>query len=252
MIGPHLSPLPQGEEAGFAAGEGSVRLFASLNVYRDVDFRSAAMNMAVDEALLEVAIVPSIRFYRWDHPALSFGYFGKFAEVAEYRNERELVRRWTGGGIVFHGEDLTYSIIIPSTDRAFAESSTAIYEKVHRALCNAFAKNGHAAELAAVAAAYDRRDPALIERRYSNCFENPVRADVMLNGQKVAGAAQRRTRRGLLHQGSIQQAPDSLVGIFGLELSSACRRKPLDPALLARAEEIAEQKYGSSAWLQRR
>ena len=51
--------------------------------------------------------------------------------------ERDLVRRWTGGGIVFHGDDLTYSIVIPASDPAFDESSIAIYEKIHRALCAA-------------------------------------------------------------------------------------------------------------------
>ena len=54
-------------------------LFAALDVYHDGAAHSAAMNMAIDEALLEYAAVPSIRFYRWHSPALSFGYFGKFA-----------------------------------------------------------------------------------------------------------------------------------------------------------------------------
>ena len=57
-------------------------IFAALHVYHDDTPRSAAMNMAVDEALLELATAPSLRVYRWDHPALSFGYFGRYAEVA--------------------------------------------------------------------------------------------------------------------------------------------------------------------------
>jgi lipoate-protein ligase A len=77
------------------------------------------MNMAIDEALLESLTLPAVRFYRWQSPALSFGYFGRFADVASYQSERDLVRRWTGGGIVFHGEDLTYSILIPANDAAF-------------------------------------------------------------------------------------------------------------------------------------
>src|ERR1700751_1892034 len=112
-------------------------MFAALNVYHDAAAHSAAMNMAIDEALLEYATVPSIRFYRWHSPALSFGYFGKFAHVAGYAGERDLVRRWTGGGIVFHGEDLTYSIVIPANDKAFSESLMAIYEKGHRVVCDA-------------------------------------------------------------------------------------------------------------------
>src|SRR6266487_4683767 len=123
-------------------------MFAALNVYHDGAAHSAAMNMAIDEALLEHATVPSIRFYRWHSPALSFGYFGKFAYVACYAGERDLVRRWTGGGIVFHGDDLTYSIVIPVSDPVFDESSIAIYEKIHRALADALNANGASAVIA--------------------------------------------------------------------------------------------------------
>src|SRR6266705_1853321 len=127
-----------------------MKFFERLTIYQDLTPRSTAMNMAIDEALLEAARVPSIRFYRWKSPALSFGYFGRFADVAEYAIERDLVRRWTGGGIVFHGEDLTYSVIVPADDAAFAESSNSIYEIVHRALRNVLATNGGRVELAAI------------------------------------------------------------------------------------------------------
>ena len=80
-------------------------IFTSLEIYHDIDSRSAALNMAIDEALFETAAIPSIRFYKWDHPALSFGYSGKFGDVANRATERDIVRRWTGGGIVLHGED---------------------------------------------------------------------------------------------------------------------------------------------------
>ena len=130
-------------------------LFAALDIYYNDDEHSAAMNMAIDEALLDSVAVPSIRFYRWRSSALSFGYFGRFADVADYAGERDLVRRWTGGGIVFHEEDLTYSIVIPPGDPVFSESSMSIYEKIHRALCNAFAANGERVELAPVAGVVD-------------------------------------------------------------------------------------------------
>src|SRR6478609_4312388 len=98
-------------------------LFADLTIYHDERPHSGAMNMAIDEALLETVVVPSIRFYRWRSPALSFGYFGRFSDVARYAAQRDLVRRWTGGGIVFHGDDVTYSIVIPMSDAVFDESS---------------------------------------------------------------------------------------------------------------------------------
>lgn len=217
-------------------------LFANLDVYHDTTPRSAAMNMAIDEALLETATVPTIRFYQWDHPALSFGYFGKFDDVADH--DRDIVRRWTGGGVVFHGEDLTYSIVIPATDAAFGESSMSIYEKIHDALGATLAASGQRVELAAIGS------PKISE----SCFANPVRADILLDGCKVAGAAQRRTRRGLLQQGSIQNVEfgNGFADSFARVLCPECRQKPLDDALLVRAEGIAEQKYGTSAWLRRR
>ncbi|HJX81864.1 MAG TPA: hypothetical protein VJ248_07525, partial [Candidatus Udaeobacter sp.] len=117
-------------------------LFRTLEVCHDQAARSAAMNMAIDEALLGYATKPIIRFYRWNSPALSFGYFGRFTDVASYQGERDLVRRWTGGGMVLHGDDTTYSIAIPANDAAFAESSISIYEKIHRALVDALAETG--------------------------------------------------------------------------------------------------------------
>ncbi len=232
-------------------------LFASLHVYHDIPSRSAALNMAIDEALLETAEIPAIRFYRWDHPALSFGYFGKFSEIANHSAERDLVRRWTGGGIVFHGDDLTYSIVIPAADPVFSESSMSIYERIHNAIRNVLAANGAHTELAPVAAVSDRGEQkvsAIRDRRYNNCFANPVRADVLSNGRKIAGAAQRRTRRGLLQQGSIQGVdlnknfPDQVAS----ELCAKCCYKMLDECLVARAQEIAEHKYSGPSWLQRR
>jgi lipoyl(octanoyl) transferase len=242
-------------------------LFASLSVYHDIDSRSAALNMAMDEALLEIAAIPTIRFYQWDHPALSFGYFGKFEEVMNYN--RDIVRRWTGGGIVFHGEDLTYSIVIPSGHPAFGESATSIYERVHRAICDVFNENGKRAELVSVAAVSDRRgrkESAIRDRRYNNCFANPVCADVISHGRKIAGAAQRRTRRGLLQQGSIQLATGRVrvatatgnvdlggfADSFAKNLCDECRPEKLNNALLALAEEIAERKYGTDSWLLKR
>ena len=183
------------------------KLFPALDVYHDTMPHSAAMNMAIDEALLECAKIPSIRFYRWDHAALSFGYFGRFAEVANYAARRDLVRRWTGGGIVLHEDDLTYSIVITANHPVFAKSSMSIYAAVHKAIRDALAANGQRAELATVAALYERQnetDSAVADRRYSTlregntgaCFSNPVQsltgreqvdAFVIHNGGRASG-----------------------------------------------------------------
>jgi lipoyl(octanoyl) transferase len=229
-------------------------LFPHLTIYHDESPHSATTNMAIDEALLETAVVPTIRFYRWRSPALSFGYFGKFSDVAIYAAERDLVRRWTGGGIVFHGDDLTYSIVIPASDPVFDESSIAVYEKIHRALADAL--NG-VGERAVVAGGVDPGGIALSKHAAAsayNCFANPVRADIMINGRKIAGAAQRRTRRGLLQQGSIQGTTTNtdLAEKFAQALSTNCSEIEISEELFQRAQELAQHKYGTESWVRKR
>ena len=210
--------------------------------------------MAIDEALLEGATVPSIRFYRWQSPALSFGYFGRFADVSNYAAERDLVRRWTGGGIVLHGDDLTYSIVIPVSDPAFGESSISIYEKIHRALADALNRMGKRAELVGSARCADRIPPPPDAFHTNMCFVTPVRADVLNNGRKIAGAAQRRTRHGLLQQGSIQgiEPKIGLAERFARSLSANCSEREIGDAILNRAAELAQRRYGTDPWLHKR
>lgn len=215
-----------------------------LHVYDDGERRSAALNMALDEALLENASAPLLRFYRWRRPSLSFGYFGHYAEVENQSSHREIVRRWTGGGIVPHGDDLTYSVIVPASHPWFARSSLEIYAELHDAIRQALQVNGIEAVLA------NSAGPRVSEA----CFANAVRADVLSNGRKIAGAAHRRTRAGLLHQGSIQRS--DLPGRFrdGLAriLCERSERKTASPEVLARASRIAEAKYSAVEWLKRR
>jgi lipoate-protein ligase A len=228
------------------------RLFAALNFFHDDTPRSAAMNMAIDEALLECAAVPSIRFYCWQSPALSFGYFGKFVDVAIYASERDIVRRWTGGGIVFHGEDLTYTIVIPASDSAFHGSSMTVYERIHCALVEALNEIGKHAEVVGPARCADRMPQRGAPT--GSCFATPVRADVMIDGRKIAGAAQRRTRRGLLQQGSIQgvNLGNRLANRFANALSPNCSKLKIEEEVFQRAREIAQQKYGTESWLRKR
>ena len=232
--------------------QASRALFAHLTIYHDEVPHSAAMNMAIDEALLETATIPTIRFYRWRSPALSFGYFGKFPDVAIYAAERDVVRRWTGGGIVFHGDDLTYSIVIPASDPMLDESSIVIYEKIHRALAEALNRSCRRAELVGSARCADRTPQRGVPT--DNCFANPVRADVMIDGRKIAGAAQRRTRRGLLQQGSIQgfSMKTDLAQKFAQALSTNCSEFEVTEEIFRRARELAQQKYGSDSWLNKR
>ena len=82
-------------------------IFDELTEVADPEPHDAALNMALDEVLLRRAAGPLLRVYRWARPAVSFGYFGKVADAEAAWPGREMVRRWTGGGIVPHGADVT-------------------------------------------------------------------------------------------------------------------------------------------------
>lgn len=214
-------------------------LFDEISAVLDAVPHDAALNMAIDEALLSVASGPVLRLYRWVRPAISFGYFGKWSEAVAAGADCEVVRRWTGGGIVPHGEDLTFSLVVPRAHPFFRvgprESYCAIHECVARAIGNA--------TLAAAA------QPQIS----SACFQNPVQHDVLVADRKVAGGAQRRTKAGLLHQGSIQDVGDreklteSLVQSF----AKTSRRLPLDAAVEAHAAALSQEKYARDDWTRR-
>jgi len=218
--------------------------WTSLQVFDDAEPRLAAMNMAIDEALLEHAQVRSLRFYRWRRPSLSFGYFGRYADARELGDERDLVRRWTGGGMVLHGSDLTYSIIIPKTSDDGIAGSRLVYEQIHETIRRVLSAGPAEIALAVTDA------PKISDA----CFANPVTADVLVHGRKIAGAAQRRTRAGLLHQGSIQYEalPAGFPETFAAELCPRHTQINFTSQLLTRAEELAVTRYGSEAWLRRR
>lgn len=218
-------------------------LFERLILHNDRARASAALNMALDEASLEHATRPVLRFYGWQRPALSFGYFGKFADVAGELETREVVRRWTGGGSVPHGDDLTYSLVTPATDPASTHGPAAVYAALHGAICAALRMEGRETELAATAAA----------KISDACFANPVRDDVMFRGRKIAGAAQRRTRGGFLHQGSIQ-IPDLSAAFrdrFARALAAQIQPEEIAPKTRDRAAVLATEKYGTDEWLRR-
>jgi lipoyl(octanoyl) transferase len=215
-----------------------------VHVVDDSEPKPAALNMAMDEALLEETTFPLLRFYRWRQPSISFGYFGRYAEAAAESDHREIVRRWTGGGIVSHGDDLTYSVMIPASHSFFEKTSREIYSVLHAAICGALARNGITAVLAEDAA----------PRISGQCFANAVRADVLSHGRKIAGAAHRRSRAGLLHQGSIQcrDLPDRFRWDLARIVCDRFEPKTVSPETRGRAAMIADEKYGTTAWLMRR
>ena len=104
---------------------------------------AADFNMAFDEALLESAsrlCKPFLRFYSWTQRAASFGYSQKYSGMALLTLLRPLVRRPTGGGLVTHDADWTYSVVFPPGHGWYALRATESYQRVHEWIRGAFAK----------------------------------------------------------------------------------------------------------------
>jgi lipoate-protein ligase A len=156
--------------------------------------------MAVDEALLEFGREmepPVLRFYSWSEAAASFGFSQKFSDVSQLTSLRPLVRRPTGGGLVPHDRDWTYSLVFPPSAEWYCLKAVKSYERVHAWLDAAFRKVGVVSHLAAES---QRTAPG-------ECFVGAEQFDVLVDGRKIAGAAQRRNKCGLLIQGSVQPPP---------------------------------------------
>ncbi len=95
--------------------------------------------MAVDEAIA-IAVrdgkVPStLRFYTWDPPCISIGYFQKLDETLKsFVHQRDIVRRITGGRAVFHGNDLSYSVVSRTDNKLFPDNIKGTYTGIAKAL----------------------------------------------------------------------------------------------------------------------
>lgn len=208
------------------------------------------LNMAIDELLLKQSTannIPILRIYDWNCPTVSFGY------VQQYPNAPQgysIVRRMTGGGIVDHGNDLTYTVVIPPSHPICTMDRIESYHIIHRAVKWALEFFGITVTLAV-------KDSPPVDRATMQCFITPTRYDVIGDGKKYAGSAQRRTRNGILHQGSISQSAannnntllsQQLVNGFEQELKTKFSRYQASSDFLAEAQALADNKYSSVAW----
>ena len=216
-------------------------LFEKLRVILDATPRVAAVNMAFDEVLLTSITVPVLRIYRWLHPAISFGYFIRHSSVPD--DGRECVRRMTGGGIVEHGMDLTYSLVIPRGHDLEVVPPRDSYRLIHEAIAEWLRVRG----IGSVLAPEKKSETAQI------CFQSAAESDLVSAGLKIAGAAQRRTKAGLLHQGSVlcdrisEAAHRDFPSAFVTEWNAECA----DGQTMLAAEELASRKYALDSWTRR-
>lgn len=215
-------------------------------------------HMALDEALAHRAPgVPVLRFYHWvPGPAVTFGYAQCCASVRAQAgaNAGPLCRRPTGGGMVFHGADLTFSLVF---ENALA-GPKEIYARLHGAVERALAEQNllHSVRRGPVpAGAY-----ALAQNGApAGCFANPVQDDLISGGRKILGGAIRRFGSVVLYQGSLQCAgarenpafrravARGAAQMLGTDFQTAAA----DADLLSAARESARAQYASAAWTEK-
>lgn len=149
-------------------------------------YKSAAENMAIDRAVLVAHskgnVPPTVRFYGWNPPAISIGYFQRLNEEVDLdackQNDVEYVRRITGGGAVFHEDELTYSIVISEKHQSISKNILESYGSICGAVMNGLSHLS-------------------IESTYA-----PIN-DILVNGKKISGNAQTRKLKTVLQHGTI-------------------------------------------------
>ncbi len=170
---------------------------------------SAKENMEKDEHFLNLIAPdddPILHFYEWEKPSATYGYFMKPSELFKHTDALDLARRPTGGGVLFHLWDLAFSAIVPANHPGYSADIMKNYKFINDAVLLAV-KNVLNSESSLSLLPHD---PVSLDK-YAKyfCFAKPTKYDVMIDGKKIAGAAQRRKRNAFLHQGSISIAAPS-------------------------------------------
>jgi lipoate-protein ligase A len=212
-------------------------MFDDLDVIIPGEAFDGPMQMALDEVLLSRVQLPTLRVYRWKSPCVTFGYFQSHALVEKSHPDLPAVRRWSGGGMVVHGEDLTFSLMIPAGNPISGTSPTLFYRMLHGAISSRFggslAGDGDVSE-------------------GPSCFAAPSRDDLMVGGRKVLGGAIRRSGGALLYQGSLL----THTGLEGEDISSClgeiCRLRILEASEISAAQVVGEGRYATVSWNRRR
>ena len=164
--------------------------------------RPAGLNMAVDEMLMrhaQAGASPVLRFYRWDSPVVTTGYFEDVAKVSRRFGRVPAVRRITGGGSILHGQDLTFSLVLPVPAPYFANDVKSSYLKINEAV-----RVGLRAEYPEMDYADCQTVPSQSAKQKERlCFDAPSCYDLLSEGKKVLGGSQRRTHGIMLHQSTL-------------------------------------------------
>ncbi len=208
-----------------------------------------AFNMAVDQALLDCASIlpaPVLRIYRWERPAVSFG--RSQLRPSEIPSDHEYVRRPTGGGVVWHGQDLTYSLIIPAEHAMAKMEIPESYRLIHSAIGKQLGTEFHLKSERSTG----------VDLRRMRCFESPTRHDILgSDGSKYAGAAQYRGKVGTLTQGSVRLEAtggdweflrNAIIRAFSKFSPAGFSEWKPSGDIIAKAHALAEKQFATEAW----
>lgn len=203
--------------------------------------------MAIDEALLltcqqdkQADFFPTLRFYRWKIPTLSFGYSQRWKDTVDRdyckRWGINIVRRLTGGRAVLHYKELTYSVVGRCYKGLFASSILETYRHISAALISGFNQINVPAQL--VNPHLDRKS-SFPNHSNKPCFFSASKYELAYQGKKLVGSAQKRLKNSFLQHGSIllEVDLDQLMGATGVDKSSS------DASLIA-LNEVLGYKIG--------
>jgi lipoate-protein ligase A len=168
----------------------------------DREPQKGSWNMAVDDYLFRsLGEEPAtyLRFYRWKNPTVSIGYSQKLDKVVDLdfciENGIDIVRRITGGKLVLHHKEATYSVCSSDTD-IFSHKLMNSYKLISEALNSGLRRMGIASHLA-------KHTPSDYIRGVAPCFSHPARDEIETRGKKIIGSAQKRTGKKFIQHGSI-------------------------------------------------
>lgn len=166
----------------------------------DTGKNSAQKNMLIDAELLHSLKEDALlHLYDWDKDSATYGYFIRPPDFFNFNYVEniglDLARRPTGGGIVFHVADYAFSVLVPKTHRCFSLNPLENYYFINSLVGKVIYEfSGKHVDLLP----FENK-----EVKGDFCMAKPTKYDIMLEGKKVGGAAQRKTKEGFLHQGSI-------------------------------------------------
>ena len=187
----------------------------------------AAENMAIDEAVFRLnrqeGLPPTLRFFGWQPPAVSLGYFQKTSreiDVAACRQAGiDIVRRPTGGKAVLHEHELTYSLVASADHPLFTGDIVGTYRVVSACIVEALRRLGLTPEIA-----FEGRTAAGTPLE-GYCFAAPSRYELLVGGRKICGSAQVRARGTFLQHGSLlaDLDPMRIASVMGVSVDGVTK-----------------------------